>query len=166
MKLIKALLIVCSIINFNKASAQSAQTNSGTTDSAKKIETLNSHTFTIRNISNIKVVNMRLDGNPLPGPRYQIRGSYQPSCPRGMLCTPKLVPPKPGLLILRQWDYQSGSVQGKIMNICRRSIENAGPEAELNLTGKVIIDRPGSNTVVYLQSITSCEINYPKRRSV
>jgi hypothetical protein len=162
MKNYLTLFLIGAVINVADVSAQTTTTPSNTNE--RKVTVYTSHEFTLTEISGFRVVNERLNGTPLPAPRYHIRGVYTPlqQCnpTSGMVCTMSHSISEPASLILREWDFAADGIQDRILNICRRTIENARPGALVKLKGKVAIDRSGSDALVYLQSITSC-VMYP-----
>ena len=144
----------------------SAQTITPPNDSkGGQVTVYPSHEFTLTDISGFSVVNERRNGTPLPAPRYQIWGLYTPAsqCPKEAICPAVMPVSTPASVILRDWEFAADGIQGRMLNICRRTIENARPDAVVKLKGKVTIDSSKNSSLVYLRSITSCVVQYPSK---
>jgi hypothetical protein len=164
MKRYLTLVLIGAFMNVANVSAQTSDTPSD--KKGRQVTVYSSHEFTLTDITGFSVVNERLNGMPLPAPRHHIRGLYTPvpaPCPKEMLCTAVMPVSKPASVILREWEFAADGIQDRMLNICRRTIENARPDAVVKLKGKVTIDSSGNSSLVYLQSITSCVVQYPRQ---
>lgn len=159
MKRFPTLLLMCVFMNIVNASAQTV-VMPPSDDPGRDVTVYKSHEFTLTNISSIRVVNQRLNGTALPAPRYQLRGIYTPAfnCPTPKICPAVMPESKPATVILREWEFAADGIQDRMLNVCRRTIENARRRSVLTLKGKVTYDKAAST--VYLQSITSCVVQY------
>lgn len=158
-------LFIAGLIIMNAATASAQTTTAPAPVTKRNVTILKSHEFTLSNVSSIRVVNQRLNGAALPAPRYHIKALYTPApgpCPVGMACVLAMPVTERASIILREWEYAADGIQDRILNICRRTIENARPNALVRVKGKVTIDQSGSEPLVYLQSITSCVLQYPQ----
>lgn len=163
MKRYLTLVLIGAFMNVANVSAQTSNTPSDT--KGRKVTVYTSHEFTLTDITGFKVVNERLNGTPLPAPRHHIRGLYTPvpSCPKEVACIAAMPVSKSASLILREWEFAADGIQDRMLNICRRTIENARPDAVVKLKGKVTIDSSENSYLVYLQSITSCVVEYSSK---
>jgi hypothetical protein len=79
------------------------------------------------------------------------------------MCAQVIPAPVTLSVYIRQWEYGGNAVNGRMLNICLRSIQSAGPESRVSLRGTVTYDAAAKSMI--LHSISSCFVGTSPRVS-
>ena len=118
-----------------------------------------SQSFILSQISSIGVDTLTAADSKAPGQRHEIRALYEKkfSCPPDLACV--MVMPAPArrvTVVLRESVLANTDKKARVLNICRRTIEQAGPGSRVLITGKLTETSDGNRVVVH--SLESCSV--------
>jgi len=118
-----------------------------------------SQTFILSEISSIGVDSLTLTDMKAPGQRHEIKALYQKTfnCPPNLFCALALPQfPREVTVVLRESVLANTAVKARVLNTCRRTIEQAGPGSKVLITGRITETKDG--TRLFLNSLESCSV--------
>lgn len=118
-----------------------------------------SQSFILSQISSIGVDTFTVAAMGAAGQRHEIKALYQRTfnCPPNLLCATVIpLPAREATIVLRESVLANTSVKARVLNTCRRTIEQAGPGSKVLIRGRISELREGNR--IFVHSLESCSV--------
>lgn len=118
-----------------------------------------SQSFILSQISSIGVDTLTSADVKIPGHRHEIKALYQRTinCPPNLACATVMPPPaREATVVFRERELADTATKARVLNTCRRTIEQAGPNSQVLIKGKISEVKQGNR--VFVRSLESCSV--------
>lgn len=137
----------------------SAEAQVVTPDESSPKPGVTSQSFILSQISSIGVDTFTVAAMGAAGQRHEIKALYQRTynCPPNLLCVTVMPPPaREATVVLRESVLANTAAKARVLNTCRRTIEQAAPGTKVLIKGRITEIREG--TRVFVHSLESCSV--------